>query len=135
MRYRLHTITGLLLCSLSFSASAQPFGTQDFLPNCDIRLLALNNKQLEEIKELRIEYKQALDKAIARENRSERSRRTHIQRLLAAPHFDEQQAVRYIQTRYSDNQQFALHELAIQHKFYNILNARQRRIWLGNCVR
>ncbi|MDO4696808.1 MAG: hypothetical protein Q4A49_04685 [Neisseria sp.] len=135
MRYRLHTITGLLLCNLSFSASAQPFGTQDFLPNCDIRLLDLNSRQLEQIKELRTEYKQALDKAVAKENRSERSRRMHIQRLLAAPHFDEQQAIRYIQSRYSENQQFALNELAIQYKFHNILNTRQRKIWLGNCVR
>lgn len=135
MRYRLHIIACLLLGSLPFSAAAHPLGTQDFLPNCDIRLLGLSSSQMEQIKELRAEYKQALDKAAATENRLERSRRSNIQRLLAAPNFDEQQALRYIQTRYTAGQQFAIDELSIQHKFHNLLNARQRKIWLNNCVR
>ncbi|MDO5058795.1 MAG: Spy/CpxP family protein refolding chaperone [Neisseria sp.] len=135
MRHKFILLLSTLACGLPLSAQAHPLGTQDFHPNCDIRQLKLSKEQFAQLRDLRTAYKQAIDKTAALERRMERPRRQQIQALLAAPSFNEQNAVRYVNTRYAPSQQFAVEELAIQHKLYQLLNPEQRKMWLNTCVR
>ena len=120
------------LCGLPPAAFA--LNIQDFHTNCDIRQLNLSREQYDELRTLRGEYKQAAERLVQDNRRSERSRRDNLLRILSAPQFDERQAHRYVAERYEGGLQFAVDEMAVQHKFYQLLNPVQQRLWIQKCL-
>ena len=122
-----------LLCGQPFLPAAA-LNIQDFQPNCDIRQLRLSREQYEELRSLRGEYKQAVERLNAQNRHSERARRDHLLRILSSSQFDERLAHRYIGERYETGLQFAEEELGIQYKFYQLLNPQQQRVWVQKCL-
>ena len=127
----------LPLCALSVAlltavgqahAGPQYIKLDDFQANCDIRSLNLTQDQHNALRRIRNDYKQASDKAY-------RNRRQVIMKILAADNFDQNNARDYVETRYLSSMDFAVEELEIQHRFYHLLNPRQRQIWLSSCIR
>ena len=49
--------------------------------------------------------------------------------------FDQNAARDYVENRYLPNMDFAVDELAIQYRVYQLLNDRQRQQWLATCLR
>lgn len=123
----------LLLPSQNVHASAVPL--DDFHQNCDIRQLNLSQEQHHALRRIRLEYKQASDKAHRKMMRSDRTRRQNIIKILSGEPFDQNAARDYVENRYLSSMDFAVEELAIQHRFYRLLNQRQRQQWLDSCLR
>ena len=106
-----------------------------FLPPCDIRQLNLSKEQQGQLRSLRVEHRQILDR-VGKQNRSlERSRRQNIIRILSSASFDETQASRYVADHYQAKSRFAVEELGVQHKIYRLLTPEQQKIWVETCVR
>lgn len=106
-----------------------------FPPPCDIRQLNLSKEQQSQLRSLRAEHRQILDR-VGKQNRSlERSRRQNIIRILSSASFDETQASRYVADHYQAKSRFAVEELGVQHKIYRLLTPEQQKIWLETCVR
>lgn len=107
----------------------------NFLPPCDIRQLNLSKEQQIQLRDIRTEHKQVLDR-VSRQGRSlERARRQNIIKILSSTSFDETQAARYASDHYQVKSRFAVEELNIQHKIYRILTPEQQKIWLDTCIR
>lgn len=129
---------GILAFALLFpitSAQANPIDTQDFLPNCNILELHLSPMQSTHLRRLRLEYRLAMEQAVAQDSHAAHQRHQYIRRILTASDFDENQAIRYVDKRFQASQEFAVKELEIQYKFHQMLNKTQRKIWLENCVK
>lgn len=107
----------------------------DFQPNCDIRQLSLTPEQRSQLRTIRYDYKRELDQANSKNNRIIRSRHPTLMRLLAAESFNESAARDYIQARYMPSMDFAIGELKIQHRFYQLLTPVQRQQWLKTCLK
>ena len=107
----------------------------DFHPNCDVRQLGLTQSQQNSLRKIRSEYRQAADKAYRKIVRSDRTRRQTIIKILSGNMFDQNAARDYVENRYLPNMDFAVDELAIQYRFYQLLNDRQRQQWLATCLR
>ena len=116
-------------------AGPQYIKLDDFQANCDIRSLNLTQDQHNALRRIRNDYKQASDKAYRKLVRTDRNRRQVIMKILAADNFDQNNARDYVETRYLSSMDFAVEELEIQHRFYHLLNPRQRQIWLSSCLR
>ncbi|MGF6148363.1 P pilus assembly/Cpx signaling pathway, periplasmic inhibitor/zinc-resistance associated protein [Kingella potus] len=129
---RAAAVSGLLCCQPFLPAAALTI--QDFQPNCDIRQLRLTHEQYEELRTLRAEYKQAVERHNVQSRHNERTRRDHLLRILSNSQFDERLAHRYIGERYETGLQFAEDELGIQYKFYQLLNPDQQREWIQKCL-
>jgi len=117
------------------NAGPQYIKLDDFQANCDIRSLNLTQDQHNALRRIRNDYKQASDKAYRKLVRTDRNRRQVIMKILAADNFDQNNARDYVETRYLSSMDFAVEELEIQHRFYHLLNPRQRQIWLSSCLR
>ena len=134
----------LPLCALSVAllmavspahAGPQYIKLDDFQANCDIRSLNLTQDQHNALRRIRNDYKQASDKAYRKLVRTDRNRRQVIMKILVADNFDQNNARDYVETRYLSSMDFAVEELEIQHRFYHLLNPRQRQLWLSSCLR
>lgn len=123
----------LLLPNQSVHAAAMPL--DDFHQNCDIRQLNLSQEQHQALRRIRAEYKQASDKAYRKMIRSDRTRRQNIIKILSGDNFDQNAARDYVENRYLSSMDFAVEELAIQHRLYRLLNPRQRQQWIDGCLR
>lgn len=119
---------------LAYAASSST-QLDDFHPNCNIRQLNLTQEQHRVLRRVRNDYKQAVDKAFKKEQRADRTRRQNIIRILSNPTFDQNSARDYVEGRYLSSMDFAVDELAIQHRIYNLLNPHQRKMWLDSCLR
>lgn len=124
-----------LCSSLTQAAPHSSMQLDDFHPNCDIRQLNLTQDQQNALRTIRLEYKKASDKADRKSLRSDRTRRQSITKILSAPTFDQNAARDYVEARYLSYMDFAVDELAIQHRFFQVLNSRQQRLWLSGCLR
>ncbi|MDO4878682.1 MAG: Spy/CpxP family protein refolding chaperone [Neisseria sp.] len=120
---------------ISPTAPAHALNIQDFQSNCDIRQLNLSQEQANHLRNIRNEYRQALDELMRDNRKIEHSRRGSLMKILAGERFDEKQAQRYVEERYAPGLRFAVNELDIQHRFYQLLSPEQRKIWQKNCVR
>nr|WP_301286334.1 Spy/CpxP family protein refolding chaperone [Neisseria perflava] len=125
----------LLLSWCGLTQAAPRPQLDDFYPNCDIRQLNLSQDQHNALRRIRTEYKQASDRASRKTQRTDRTRRQSIIKILANDSFDQNAARDYVESRYLSSMDFAVEELAIQHRFYHILNGSQRQQWLSNCLR
>lgn len=119
----------------ALAASQPPMSLNDFQPNCDIRQLTLTPEQYSQLKNIRHEYKKALDKARKANARLSHNRQAVLIRILSGEHFNENMSKDYIQTRFAPSTEFAIDELKIQHRFFQILSPDQRQTWLKNCLR
>ena len=106
-----------------------------FLPPCDIRQLNLSKEQQNQLRSLRTEHRQILDRVAKQNKMLERSRRQNIIKILSSTHFDEAQANRYVYEHYQAKSRFTVEELGVQHKIYRLLTSEQQKIWLDTCVR
>ncbi|WP_274572380.1 hypothetical protein V6667_03390 [Neisseria leonii] len=141
MHFLLSSYRIFLAAALSFGAlagwpkpaqAAEPLGIS---PNCDFRQLKLSRSQQNELRKIRSEYRVAVDNATRQNARNTQSRRNNLMRILNSPEFEESLVRRYLAERYSNNIQFDLIELGLQHQFFQMLNSHQKKIWLENCVR
>ncbi|UOO87438.1 Spy/CpxP family protein refolding chaperone [Neisseria arctica] len=130
------TLFGALFSSASL-LSATPLSAplDDFQPNCDIRQLSLTPEQRNQLRTIRYDYKRELDQANSKNNRISRFRHPTLMRLLSAESFNENAARDYIQARYMPSMDFAIGELKIQHRFYQLLTPMQRQQWLKACLK
>lgn len=133
--FTLPLLSCLILLVHSHTAQAAPPPLHDFHQNCDIRQLDLSQEQHNNLRRIRLEYKQAADKAHRKAVRSDRTRRQNIIKILSANSFDQNAARDYVENRYLSGMDFAVEELDIQYRFYRLLNERQRQLWLENCLR
>lgn len=125
------------LCIGMPTAHASPASSRldDFQPNCDIRKLSLTQEQHIQMRNIRDDYKKTLDQATRKNERSKRQRRREIVKILADENFNQDAARNYISTRYLSSMDFAIDELAVQHRIYQLLTPAQRRQWLDTCLK
>lgn len=109
-------------------ASAAAF---DIRPNCDLRMLELNAKQRERLQLRRQQYKDQM-RQIQADNRRRKDVGLHA--LLAKPPFDRHQAGKIAQERYTDDIKLTVAELNFYHDLFQMLDQRQRELWLDKCV-
>lgn len=107
----------------------------DFHPNCDVRPLGLSKEQSNELRNIRKEYKKAVERATRKDERVNKNRRRDIIKILAGDKFNQDDARDYVENRYLSSMEFAVDELSIQHRFYKLLTPAQRQHWLGSCLR
>ena len=132
---QLLSISWLLVMASAVYAAPHMVQLDDFHPNCDIRQLNLSPEQHSNLRRIRIDYKAASDKAYRKAIRADRTRRNNILKILANENFDQNAARDYVEGRYISSMDFAVDELAIQHRFFQLLNPRQRQQWLTTCLR
>ena len=125
-------LTGILLGGVAQAQAAQmAVQLDDFQPNCDIRQLSLSPEQRNQLRSIRTEHKKALDQANRKNDRINRNRQRNLMRILAADDFNESFARGYVGERYAPSMDFAVDELKIQHRFFQLLTPDQRRLWLN----
>uniref|UniRef100_UPI0035A16FA0 hypothetical protein n=1 Tax=Neisseria sp. TaxID=192066 RepID=UPI0035A16FA0 len=91
-------------------ASGYTARLDDFQPNCDVRPLGLSVEQSNELRNIRKEYKKALDKPARKDERVNRNRRRTIIKLLSDDKFDHDNARDYVETRYISSMDLAVDE-------------------------
>ncbi|MDO5640068.1 MAG: Spy/CpxP family protein refolding chaperone [Neisseria sp.] len=125
------------LCMGIASANGSPLTTRldDFHPNCDIRKLSLTREQHGELRIIRDDYKKALDNALKKSERSNRQRRREVVRILSDESFNQDAARNYVSARYLSSIDFAIDELQVYHRIYQLLTPAQRRQWLDACLK
>ncbi len=129
-------LTGILLGGVAQAQAAQmAVQLDDFQPNCDIRQLSLSPEQRNQLRSIRTEHKKALDQANRKNDRINRNRQRNLMRILAAEDFNESFARGYVGERYAPSMDFAVDELKIQHRFFQLLTPDQRRLWLNACLK
>ena len=129
-------VTGILLAGVAQAQAAQmAVQLDDFQPNCDIRQLSLSPEQRSQLRSIRTEHKKALDQANRKNDRINRNRQRNLMRILAADDFNESFARGYVGERYAPSMDFAVDELKIQHRFFQLLSPEQRRLWLNACLK
>ena len=129
-------LTGILLGGVAQAQAAQmAVQLDDFQPNCDIRQLSLSPEQRSQLRSIRTEHKKALDQANRKNDRINRNRQRNLMRILAADDFNESFARGYVGERYAPSMDFAVDELKIQHRFFQLLSPDQRRLWLNACLK
>ena len=129
-------LTGILLGGVAQAQAAQmAVQLDDFQPNCDIRQLSLSPEQRNQLRSIRTEHKKALDQANRKNDRINRNRQRNLMRILAAVDFNESFARGYVGERYAPSMDFAVDELKIQHRFFQLLTPDQRRLWLNACLK
>lgn len=127
---------GILLGGVAQAQAAQmAVQLDDFQPNCDIRHLSLSPEQRNQLRSIRTEHKKALDQANRKNDRINRNRQRNLMRILAADDFNESFARGYVGERYAPSMDFAVDELKIQHRFFQLLTPDQRRLWLNACLK
>lgn len=132
----LYTMAFAALCvGSSLSHAAPHVQLDDFYPNCDIRQLNLSQDQRNALRQIRFDYKTASDKAYRKSIRTDRARRQNIIKILSGQVFDHDAARDYVESRYIPSMDFAVDELAIQHRFFKLLSPRQQQQWLSSCLR
>ncbi|MDO1508970.1 MULTISPECIES: Spy/CpxP family protein refolding chaperone [unclassified Neisseria] len=129
------TIGLFILCTSQTQAMQLTSQLDDFHPNCDVRPLGLSDAQNNELRNLRKEYKKARDKAARKADRINKNRRRNIIKILSEDKFDTENARDYVENRYTFSMDFAVDELAIQHRFYKLLSPQQRLLWLNSCLK
>ncbi|WP_416190467.1 Spy/CpxP family protein refolding chaperone [Neisseria sp. CCUG17229] len=133
--YQILSFAALLVCSSIIYAAPHSAQLDDFHPNCNFRQLNLSQEQHSALRRIRLDYKSAADKAYKKEQRTDRTRRRNIMSILNNPKFDQNNARDYVESRYLSRMDFAVDELAIQHRIYHLLTPSQRQIWLNTCLR
>ena len=129
-------LSGILLGGVAQAQAAQmAVQLDDFQPNCDIRQLSLSPEQRNQLRSIRTEHKKALDQANRKNDRINRNRQRNLMRILAAEDFNESFARGYVGERYAPSMDFAVDELKIQHRFFQLLTPDQRRLWLNACLK
>ena len=129
-------LAGILLGGVAQAQAAQmAVQLDDFQPNCDIRQLSLSHEQRNQLRSIRTEHKKALDQANRKNDRINRNRQRNLMRILAADDFNESFARGYVGERYAPSMDFAVDELKIQHRFFQLLTPDQRRLWLNACLK
>ena len=129
-------VTGILLGGVAQAQAAQmAVQLDDFQPNCDIRQLSLSPEQRNQLRSIRTEHKKALDQANRKNDRINRNRQRNLMRILAADDFNQSFARGYVGERYAPSMDFAVDELKIQHRFFQLLTPDQRRLWLNACLK
>ena len=134
-------LMALALTRISLGGDAQAQAAQmavqldDFQPNCDIRQLSPSPEQRKQLRSIRTEHKKALDQANRKNDRINRNRQRNLMRILAADDFNESFARGYVGERYAPSMDFAVDELKIQHRFFQLLTPDQRRLWLNACLK
>ena len=129
-------LAGILLGGVAQAQAAQmAVQLDDFQPNCDIRQLSLSPEQRNQLRSIRTEHKKALDQANRKNDRINRNRQRNLMRILAAEDFNESFARGYVGERYAPSMDFAVDELKIQHRFFQLLKPDQRRLWLNACLK
>ena len=127
---------GILLGGVAQAQAAQmAVQLDDFQPNCDIRQLSLSPEQRNQLRSIRTEHKKALDQANRKNDLINRNRQRNLMRILAADDFNESFARGYVGERYAPSMDFAVDELKIQHRFFQLLTPDQRRLWLNACLK
>ena len=127
---------GILLGGVAQAQAAQmAVQLDDFQPNCDIRQLSLSPEQRNQLRSIRTEHKKALDHASRKYDRINRYRLRNLMRILAADDFNESFARGYVGERNAPSMDFAVDELKIQHRFFQLLTPDQRRFWLNACLK
>lgn len=130
------TLGGCLLLLGATYAQASPMTRlDDFHPNCDVRPLGLSHAQTNELRNIRKEYKKAIEKALRKDERVNKNRRRDIIKILSSDKFNADDARDYVENRYLSGMDFAVDELSIQHRFYKLLTPSQRQYWLNACLR
>ncbi|WP_244895104.1 Spy/CpxP family protein refolding chaperone [Neisseria dumasiana] len=131
------TVSGWMIFNGLSSAYAGPMAStlDDFHPNCDIRSLGLTREQNNELRNIRKDYKKALDKSIRKDDRILKNRRRDIIKILSSDRFNQDDARDYVEKRYISSMDFAVDELSIQHRFYKLLSPTQRQHWLNICLK
>lgn len=107
----------------------------DFHPNCDVRPLSLSKEQNAELRSIRKEYKKAVERAMRKDERTNKNRRRDIIKVLSGEKFNQDDARDYVEKRYLSSMDFSVDELAIHHRFYKLLTPTQRQYWLNACLR
>ena len=129
-------LAGILLGGVAQAQAAQmAVQLDDIQPNCDIRQLSLSPEQRNQLRSIRTEHKKALDQANRKNDRINRNRQRNLMRILAAEDFNESFARGYVGERYAPSMDFAVDELKIQHRFFQLLTPDQRRLWLNACLK
>ena len=129
-------LAGILLGGVAQAQAAQmAVQLDDFQPNCDIRQLSLSPEQRNQLRSIRTEHKKALDQANRKNDRINRNRQRNLMRILEADDFNESFARGYVGERYAPSMDFAVDELKIQHRFFQLLTPDQRRLWLNACLK
>ena len=129
-------LAGILLGGVAQAQAAQmAVQLDDFQPNCDIRQLSLSPEQRNQLRSIRTEHKKALDQANRKNDRINRNRQRNLMRILAAEDFNESFARGDAGERYAPSMDFAVDELKIQHRFFQLLTPDQRRLWLNACLK
>ena len=129
-------LAGILLGGVAQAQAAQmAVQLDDFQPNCDIRQLSLSPEQRNQLRSIRTEHTKALDQANRKNDRINRNRQRNLMRILAADDFNESFARGYVGERYAPSMDFAVDELKIQHRFFQLLTPDQRRLWLNACLK
>ena len=129
-------LAGILLGGVAQAQAAQmAVQLDDFQPNCDIRQLSLSPEQRNQLRSIRTEHKKALDQSNRKNDRINRNRPRNLMRILAADDFNESFARGYVGERYAPSMDFAVDELKIQHRFFQLLTPDQRRLWLNACLK
>ncbi|UOO83087.1 Spy/CpxP family protein refolding chaperone [Uruburuella testudinis] len=126
-----------LCAGFSAATQASPLTSRldDFHPNCDIRKLSLTKEQHTEMRIIRDEYKKTLDSAAKKTDRTSRQRRREIVKILSEEPFNHENARNYISGRYLASIDFAVEEMQVQHRIYQLLTPGQRRQWLNACLK
>ena len=129
-------LAGILLGGVAQAQAAQmAVQLHHFHPNCDLRQLSPSPEQRNQLRSIRTEHKKALDQANRKNDRINRNRQRNLMRILAAEDFNESFARGYVGERYAPSMDFAVDELKIQHRFFQLLTPDQRRLWLNACLK
>lgn len=120
------------LCILSLNAVA---ASSDFYPNCNMRSLALNNEQQNQLRQIRKEHKKNIERVRRKSQTNSPARKQELIRVLSDSRFNPTEARRYLQSRYESDMEIAMEELSVQHKIFQALNPYQRELWILNCTR
>ncbi len=133
--FQVLSFAALLMWSDVIYAAPHSSQLDDFHPNCNFRQLNLTQEQHSALRRIRSDYKVAADKAYKKEQRTDRTRRRNIMKILINPNFDQNNARDYVESRYLSRMDFAVDELAIQHRIYHLLSPVQREVWMNTCLR
>ncbi len=127
-------LIGIGCCSTQgLAAPAQP--ATGIQPNCDFRILALNDQQKQQWKRIRMEYRVAYENVHSSRQQMNQIRRQKIFEILSAPSFNDNNARRYVQEIYNPVVDLAVLDLSVQYRMFHVLTPRQQVVWLSNCVR
>lgn len=122
----------LLLSSLTVIMLPEHAYASDVQITCDLRILQLTDEQRNQIRTRRQQYKQ--EQRQNNHHQTQTNNQLSLRNFFTKSAFDNQQAGEIAKQRYADDMRQAIAELSFYHDVFQLLDVKQREIWLQKCM-